>query len=145
MRLSSFSPESVFNAGTAEWLGEGHRGPSPHNKIANHTLYDLMRSFTQEICMAEIERLTITLPHEMAATVKNAVDTGDYASSSEVVRAALRDWKLKRALQFEELATLKADINLGLADVAAGRVADFDVDRIVERGRTLLASRSSSV
>jgi antitoxin ParD1/3/4 len=95
--------------------------------------------------MAEIERLTITLPHEMAATVKDAVDTGDYASSSEVVRAALRDWKLKRALQFEELATLKADIDLGLADVAAGRVADFDVDRIVERGRKLLASRSSSV
>jgi antitoxin ParD1/3/4 len=94
--------------------------------------------------MAEIERLTITLPHEMAATVKNAVDTGDYASSSEVVRAALRDWKLKRALQLEELATLKADIDVGLADITAGRVADFDVARIVERGRKLLASRSSS-
>jgi antitoxin ParD1/3/4 len=95
--------------------------------------------------MAEIERLTITLPHEMAAIVKSAVEAGDYASSSEVVRAALRDWKLKRALQLEELATLKADIDLGLADIAAGRVRDFDVDRIVERGRQLLASRSSSV
>ena len=95
--------------------------------------------------MAEIERLTITLPREMAAIVKGAVDAGDYASSSEVVRAALRDWKLKRALQLEELAALKADIDLGLADIAAGRVQDFDVDRIVERGRQLLASRSSSV
>jgi antitoxin ParD1/3/4 len=95
--------------------------------------------------MADIERMTITMPTEMAAIVKNAVDTGDYASSSEVVRAALRDWKLKRALQLEELATLKADIDLGLADIAAGRVQDFDVDRIVERGRKLLASRSSSV
>ena len=95
--------------------------------------------------MAEIERMTITMPTEMAAIVKNAVDTGDYASSSEVVRAALRDWKLKRTLQLEELATLKADIDVGLADIAAGRVQDFDVDRIVERGRKLLASRSSSV
>jgi antitoxin ParD1/3/4 len=95
--------------------------------------------------MAEIERLTITLPREMAAIVKGAVEAGDYASSSEVVRAALRDWKLKRALQLEELASLKADIDLGLADIAAGRVRDFDVDRIVERGRQLLASRSSSV
>jgi antitoxin ParD1/3/4 len=95
--------------------------------------------------MADIERMTITMPTEMAAIVKNAVDTGDYASSSEVVRAALRDWKLKRTLQLEELATLKADIDLGLADIAAGRVQDFDVDRIVERGRKLLASRSSSV
>ena len=95
--------------------------------------------------MADVERMTITMPAEMAAIVKNAVDTGDYASSSEVIRAALRDWKLKRTLQLEELATLKADINVGLADIAAGRVQDFEIDRIVERGKKLLASRSSSV
>jgi antitoxin ParD1/3/4 len=92
--------------------------------------------------MAEIERLTITLPSEMAATVKSAVEAGDYASTSEVVREALRDWKLKRALQLHELAALKADIARGLADLAAGRVQDFDADRIIERGKTLLARRS---
>jgi antitoxin ParD1/3/4 len=95
--------------------------------------------------MAEIERLTITLPTEMAAVVKSAVAEGDYASTSEVVRAALRDWKMKRALQLQELATLKADIDKGLADVAAGRVQDFDRARIIERGRKLLADRSPSV
>jgi antitoxin ParD1/3/4 len=35
--------------------------------------------------MAEIERLTITLPSQMAAAVKAAVAGGDYASTSEVV------------------------------------------------------------
>ena len=94
--------------------------------------------------MAELERLTITLPAEMAAVVKRAVETGDYASASEVIRDALRDWKTKRALQVEELAALKADIDAGLADVAAGRVKTFDKARIVERGRKLLAGRSSS-
>ena len=94
--------------------------------------------------MAEVERLTITLPAEMAAVVKQAVETGDYASSSEVIRAALRDWKIKRALQIEELAALKADIASGLADVAAGRVKDFDPERIIARGRKLLADRSPS-
>lgn len=94
--------------------------------------------------MAEIERLTITLPAEMAALVKGAVEGGDYASSSEVVREALRDWKMKRALQLQELATLKADIDQGLSDVAAGRVQDFDATRIIERGRKLLAGRSTS-
>jgi antitoxin ParD1/3/4 len=113
--------------------------------LLDHTKYDKVNTLNLEIDMADIERLTITMPVEMAAVVKQAVDTGDYASSSEVVRAALRDWKLKRTLQLEELAGLKADINVGLADVAAGRVQDFDVDRIVERGRKLLASRSSSV
>ncbi|MGO8738352.1 ribbon-helix-helix domain-containing protein [Rhodoblastus sp.] len=95
--------------------------------------------------MAEIERLTITLPTEMAAVVKSAVEQGDYASTSEVVRAALRDWKMKRALQLQELAALKADIDKGLSDVAAGRVKDFDRARIIERGRKLLANRSPSV
>jgi antitoxin ParD1/3/4 len=94
--------------------------------------------------MPEIERLTITMPPELAAVVRQAVETGDYASTSELVRAALRDWKLKRALQIEELAALKADIDKGLADVAAGRVKDFDTDRIIARGRKLLADRSPS-
>ena len=94
--------------------------------------------------MSGIERLTITLPAEMVAVVKSAVETGDYASTSEVVRAALRDWKMKRALQIEALAALKADIDTGLADVAAGRVKNFDATRIVDRGRKLLASRSPS-
>ncbi|MCI0600857.1 MAG: type II toxin-antitoxin system ParD family antitoxin [Beijerinckiaceae bacterium] len=91
--------------------------------------------------MAGIERLTITLPADMAVIVRGAVEDGDYASTSEVVRAALRDWKMKRALQLQELAALKAD----RPDVAAGRVKDFDAARIIERGRKLLSERSSSV
>jgi antitoxin ParD1/3/4 len=94
--------------------------------------------------MAEIERMTITLPADMAAVVKSAVKDGDYASTSEVVREALRDWKTKRALQLQQLAALKAEIDKGLADFAEGRVRDFDADRIIERGRKLLASRSRS-
>ena len=94
--------------------------------------------------MADIERLTITLPSDMAVAVKGAVAAGDYASASEVVREALRDWKRKRALQLQELAALKADVDKGLADVAEGRVQDFNPDRIVERGRKLLANRSPS-
>ncbi len=91
--------------------------------------------------MSEIERLTITLPHEMAAVVKSAVEGGDYASSSEVIREALRDWKMKRALRLKEVEALKADIDQGLTDVAEGRVQDFDAARIIARGRTLLANR----
>lgn len=94
--------------------------------------------------MAEIERMTVTLPADMAAVIRHAVEGGDYASSSEVVREALRDWKTKRALQLQELANLKADIDRGLADVAAGRVQAFDAERIIERGRKLLAGRSPS-
>ena len=94
--------------------------------------------------MSTIERLTVTMPSELAAVIKDAIAGGDYASTSEVVREALRDWKTKRALQVQELAALKADIDKGLADLAAGRVTDFDADKIVARGRKLLAKRSPS-
>jgi antitoxin ParD1/3/4 len=94
--------------------------------------------------MASIERLTITLPSDMAGLVKGAVDEGDYASSSEVIREALRDWNLKRELRLGQLAELKADIDRGLADVAEGRLARFDAKRIIARGRKLLADRSTS-
>ena len=94
--------------------------------------------------MAAIERLTITLPAEMAGFVKGIVDEGDYASTSEVIREALRDWKVKRELRLGQLAELKADIDRGLADVAEGRIAAFNSKRIIARGRQLLEDRLTS-
>ena len=94
--------------------------------------------------MADLERLTITLPADMAGLVKGAVEGGDYASSSEVIREALRDWKMKRQLRLGQLAELKADIDRGLADVAEGRLGKFDARHIIARGRKLLADRSPS-
>jgi antitoxin ParD1/3/4 len=97
-----------------------------------------------EAPLGAIERLTITLPANMTGLVKGTVNEGDYASTSEVIREALRDWKLKRELRLRQLAELKADIDRGLSDVAQGRLADFDVGRIIARGRKLLADRSNS-
>jgi antitoxin ParD1/3/4 len=94
--------------------------------------------------MPDIERLTITLPTDMAAVIKSAVADGDYASTSEVIREAVRDWKMKRAIRVQEFASLNADIDKGLADVVAGRVKDFDADAIIARERKILANRSTS-
>ena len=95
--------------------------------------------------MAGIERMTITLPLAMAAIIKGAVEEGDYASSSEVIREALRDWKLKRELRIHRIAELKAEIDRGLADLAEEHIAEFDAKRIIRRGRKILADRSFSV
>ncbi len=89
--------------------------------------------------MSGIERLTVTLPAEMAAMLKSAVEGGDYASSSEVVREALRDWKMKKALQNRALENLREDIDAGLADLAGGRLVDPDIDRIMQLGRARAA------
>jgi len=42
--------------------------------------------------MANIERMTIVVPEPMAAKIRAAVAAGDYASTSEVVRDAMRLW-----------------------------------------------------
>ncbi len=92
----------------------------------------------------KVERLTITLTPELAGDVRDSVSSGAYASSSEVIREALRDWRHKRQLRARELTDLRADINSGFADVAAERVQDFDAERIIERGRAKSADRSGS-
>jgi len=46
--------------------------------------------------MANVEKMSIALTPEMAAMVRQAVATGEYASSSEIMREALREWKRRR-------------------------------------------------
>ena len=45
-----------------------------------------------------------------------------------------------RTLALHEIASLKADIDDGVADVEAGRIKSFDTKRIVARGKKLLAA-----
>jgi len=57
--------------------------------------------------MAGVEKITIAITQDMAALVRQAVEQGDYASSSEVIREALRDWKTKRALRDQHIEELR--------------------------------------
>ncbi len=59
--------------------------------------------------MANVEKLSVALTPDMAADIRAAVQAGDYGSVSEVVRDALRDWRLRRkveALDVDELRRL---------------------------------------
>ena len=57
--------------------------------------------------MSSVEKISIALPPEMVAQLRQAVETGEYASSSEVIRDALRDWTRKRKLQQSGIAELR--------------------------------------
>jgi len=59
------------------------------------------------ISMPKVEKISIALPAEMVAAVREAVATGEYSSSSEVVRDALRDWTQKRTLRRQGLDELR--------------------------------------
>ena len=94
---------------------------------------------------AVLAAATITLTSEMAEAVRGALSEGAYASTSEIIREALRDWQTKRTLQQRELEALRAGVRRGEADIAAGRVHDFDPERIIKKGRKRLARRAPSV
>jgi antitoxin ParD1/3/4 len=57
--------------------------------------------------MSSVEKISIALPPEMVAQLRQAVETGEYASSSEVVRDALRHWTRKRHLQQNGITELR--------------------------------------
>lgn len=42
---------------------------------------------------SKVQKISIALPKEMVADIRYAVDSGQYASASEVVREAVREWK----------------------------------------------------
>jgi len=58
--------------------------------------------------MLTVEKLSIALTQEMAKEIRMAVKNGEYASSSEVIRDALRDWHRKRAIQDQEIEELRS-------------------------------------
>jgi antitoxin ParD1/3/4 len=90
-----------------------------------------------------MERMIITLTDEQAERVKAAVANGEYASHSEVIREALRDWELNQSFRKQALAELRAQIDKGLADMKAGRVSKFDAESIIRQGKKRLATRNS--
>jgi antitoxin ParD1/3/4 len=65
--------------------------------------------------------MTISLTPQQAERIEAAVETGDYASNSEVVRDALRMWEDKQERRNAEIARLRAALEDGLAS-GPGRV-----------------------
>ena len=63
--------------------------------------------------MSSIERITISLPAELAATLRASVEDGDYASTGEIVREALRDWQRAREHEQRDLEALREAIRIG--------------------------------
>ena len=80
--------------------------------------------------MTTAEKISIALPSEMVAVVRGAVATGEYASSSEVVRDALRDWTHKRSLRQQGVVDLSLVWREAMLDKRPGADVDDVLDRL---------------
>lgn len=60
--------------------------------------------------MQNVERLSITLPTEMARMIRAKVEQGGYASNSEVIREAMRVWQEQLQMRERRLDVIRAKI-----------------------------------
>ena len=90
--------------------------------------------------MGKVEKISVALPAEMAALLDRAVKSGEYASVSEVVREALRDWKRLQELRSIEIEELRRLWREGRDSGAGTKFTSERVSRIKAQGRSLLES-----
>ena len=85
--------------------------------------------------MSDNERLSIALPAPMARTVRGAVERGEYASTSEVIRDALRLWNARRQLRKYDLEILRQRWDEGKL---SGRAGPLDIQGLIAAEREKL-------
>ena len=88
--------------------------------------------------MGALEKITISLPEEMVAEIKVAIEAGEFTNTSEAIRDALRHWRRSRTV------IALADENLKQL-VAEGRASGEPVDgeTALARLRAKYAARAS--
>ena len=91
--------------------------------------------------MSNVQKVSIALTPEFIALLKEAVETGEYTSASEVIRDALRDWKLQRALRDMNADELRQLWQEGIAS-GPGRFKSIDHIKKEARRRTSKAAKA---
>ena len=93
--------------------------------------------------MQNVERLSITLPTDMARMIRAKVEEGGYASNSEVIREAMRAWQEQEQLRAQRLASVRARIAEADAETSPP-LSDAEVERhFAERQTRSLAARTT--
>jgi antitoxin ParD1/3/4 len=87
--------------------------------------FNATQSYFVRKIMQLAEKLSITLPAEMARVIREKVGAGVYSSNSEVIREAVRQWMERN----QQLALLDASISKGLSDAQSERTQSIEAVR----------------
>lgn len=91
--------------------------------------------------MASLETVSVALTDEQVSALEAAVEAGEYATTSEIVQEAVRDWQLKRELRQEDIKLLRQMWDAGIASGSAG---ELDMKQLRRRARARLESASET-
>jgi len=89
--------------------------------------------------MPNVEKMSLALTTQQAAMMRDAVSTGAYATTSEIVREAMRDWESKWLARSEEIRRLRALWDEGKA---SGPAEPVDFKELREEAQAKLKGAS---
>lgn len=90
--------------------------------------------------MANVEKVSISMSPQHAELLRDAVESGAYASGSEVIREAMRDWSAKWQQRRGDIQRLR---ELWAEGKASGPATPVDFDEVLEEARQELKARRS--
>lgn len=82
--------------------------------------------------MQHAEKISITMTAEQLEAIRASVQAGEYASTSEALRDAVRLWQRQRTEDAERLASIKARIRRSIDDPRPS-LSEAEVDARLER------------
>lgn len=85
--------------------------------------------------VANVEKMSVAVTSQQAAVMREAVEAGEYATASEIVREAVRDWLAKRELRHDDIRRLRQLWDEGKA---SGRPEPVDFDALRKEARRKL-------
>jgi antitoxin ParD1/3/4 len=88
------------------------------------------------------KRITITLPPDMLASIKEEVNSGSYGSTSELIREAMRLWQKREEEHRARIALIRERLTHSAQN---GKPVSLDTafQALKERHNQLLASKKS--
>lgn len=90
--------------------------------------------------MPGTEKMSITLTPELASMINEAVATGNYASTSEVIREALRDWRVKQMMRQQQLQEIR---RLWDEAVQSGPGRFHDIEELIQEAERRFQAEKS--
>lgn len=82
--------------------------------------------------MNNAEKISVTMTTEQLEAIRASVRAGEYASTSEALRDAVRLWQRQRTEDVERLEAIRARIRRSIDDPRAS-LSDTEVDARLEK------------
>lgn len=94
--------------------------------------------------MQSAEKVSITIPPEMMRTIRDTVEAGEFASTSEAFRDAVRVWQRQRLEDAERLQAIRERVRRSLDDPRPDMTSDAVDAHFKELFATTAKARSDA-